>query len=338
MNKTIGVLGIDTSAYTTSVAWMSTTGRLVHEERRLLSVPNGQRGLRQSQAFFQHCQALPLLCSRGFNKNPAQLAGVCVSCKPRPQPDSYMPVFLAGTGFGTTIAAALQVPYMETSHQEGHFWAAIWSLTPAVAHKLAGVSTVLFLHASGGTTELIHIDGLGKEHTQQPAFAKVAGTSDISAGQFVDRVGVALGLPFPAGRHLEALASEGTLGAVQLPVAVAGSTLSFSGPDSAARRCIDAGARPADVGIAVYVALSRALAVWINAVATSTGSRQVLLSGGVLSSSLLRQMIRCEPTLGNIQLLTAHTDYCGDNAVGVAALGVAQLTGVPILAFPERND
>lgn len=337
MCETTGVLGIDTSAYTTSVAWMSTTGRLMHEERRLLSVPIGERGLRQSQAFFQHCRALPELFGTAFSHPPCRLVGVCVSSQPRPQIDSYMPVFVAGTGYGITIAAALQVPYMETSHQEGHFWAAIWSLPSTSANLLTAVSTVLFLHASGGTTELVHLSGLGQEHRQRPVLNKLAGTSDISAGQFVDRVGVALGLPFPAGRHLEALANTGNLGAVQLPVAVAGSALSFSGPDSAARRLISSGVRSADVALAVYVALSNSLAMWIAALAAATDSKLVILTGGVLSSPLLRQLINREPSLSKLQLLPAHTHCCGDNAIGVAALGVAQQTGVPILSLTERG-
>src|SRR5690606_28141248 len=125
------------------------------------------------------------------------------------------------------------------SHQEGHIRAALTD---------AGLESDAFLglHLSGGTTELLAI----QRQAEGFAIKLLGGTSDLHAGQMVDRIGVALGLPFPAGPHLEALSQDGQA-TLQLPVAVQGLTVSFSGPTSAALRLWAQKPAPADLARAV---------------------------------------------------------------------------------------
>src|SRR5690606_7183010 len=120
-------LGIDTSAYTTSVALVGVDGQLLADARTVLAVPAGSRGLRQSEAVFQHIRRLPELMERVMGSGRARVMAVAASTAPRPVPDSYMPVFKAGEAVARAVAAALGVPFVPLSHQEGHVWAGLWS-------------------------------------------------------------------------------------------------------------------------------------------------------------------------------------------------------------------
>ena len=107
------VLGIDTSNYKTSAAIAADDGTILCDCRRFLDVPENERGLRQQNALFQHVVHLPELIEQAVREaqiEPAQLAAVSVSTRPRPVERSYMPVFLAGEGTARSIAAAMQIP------------------------------------------------------------------------------------------------------------------------------------------------------------------------------------------------------------------------------------
>ena len=107
-----------------------------------------------------------------------------------------MPVFLAGKLAATSIASSLGVPLYETTHQAGHVRAALLG-----QETLVNESPFLAMHLSGGTTEVLSL--------VDDRLTLLGGTLDLHAGQVVDRTGVALGLPFPAGTHLEELAVRG---------------------------------------------------------------------------------------------------------------------------------
>mgnify|MGYP000411699526 FL=1 len=83
----------------------------------------------------------------------------------------------------------------------------------------------LLLHASGGTTDLLLAE---KQTDSTYALTQAGGSKDLHAGQFVDRVGVALGLQFPAGAALEQLAATAA-DCIELPVAVRQGDVSLSG-------------------------------------------------------------------------------------------------------------
>ena len=184
-------LGIDTSAYTTSVAAAGADGPVL-DLRKLLNTPKGQKGLRQSDAFYQHWQNLPGLLSQVFEEFRGKIEGVCVSEKPRPAEGSYMPVFNAGVQAALTAAAALGIPVYKTTHQEGHISAAAWGTSIDLKKPL------IFAHLSGGTLELVHY--------HEGAADIVGAAKDISYGQLLDRFGVDMGFPFPAGKYIDELA------------------------------------------------------------------------------------------------------------------------------------
>ncbi len=158
-----------------------------------------------------------------------------------------MPVFTAGTGFARAIAASLRVPFYETSHQQGHVRAAMEGAGALPEEFLA-------LHLSGGTTEALHVrPGL--------KIALLGGSNDLHAGQLVDRVGVRMGLSFPAGPALEKLARQGAAKSA-FPLSHREGEVSFSGAEAQAMRMLDAGASREDVAAEVYSYLARAVA-WL---------------------------------------------------------------------------
>ena len=184
-------LGIDTSCYTTSLALIDADGKLLKDCRRLLNVKEGSLGLSQSQAFFLHNAALPALFGELYEDGAVDhIEGVSVSVKPRPEEGSYMPVFRAGHNMAQVIAKALKASLYTTTHQEGHIEAALWSLGITKNTE----EEFLALHISGGTSELLKTKKIKGGYK-----IEVLSSSDLACGQYIDRVGVALGLPFPAG-------------------------------------------------------------------------------------------------------------------------------------------
>lgn len=306
------ILGIDTSNYMTSVAVVSCEQQLLFDQRLLMTVKRGERGLQQSAAVFQHLKNLPTILEQAF-RHRWRLQGISYSSQPRPIKGSYMPVFQVGTGYAKTLASALDLPLISTSHQEGHLFAGLWS------SDFSPTSPFLTVHLSGGTTDLLRVQP-GNESYQ---IACLGGSQDLHAGQFVDRIGVKLGLKFPAGPALESLAKKSQIIDLMIPAAVKGYEISFSGPCSAAERHIDSGAQPAEVAFAVFRSIANALEKVLRQAIEETGIKDILLIGGVAANSLIKERLRrrlSPPAIG-ARLYFAQAPYSGDNAVGVALAG-----------------
>jgi N6-L-threonylcarbamoyladenine synthase len=310
------ILGIDTSNYTTSVCLLDREGSILKEGRVLLSVKEGERGLQQSTALFQHVKNLPgLLEELGPLRG---LAAVAVSAKPRPLEGSYMPVFLAGESVARAVSATHGVPLFRTTHQEGHISAGEGSAGEVDADEFLAV------HLSGGTTDLLRV----KRKADGYQIDELGRSVDLHAGQLVDRVGVALGLPFPAGPHLEKLASlaerSDRAESVTLPVSVRGYDLSFAGPASAAMRLIAQGEDRALIARAVERCIAKGLEKVLRSAVKETGLSHVLIVGGVAANGFIRARLRerLEHPAVNAKLYFAKPAYSTDNAYGVARLGL----------------
>lgn len=365
-------LGIDTSCYTTSVAIMDEAGALLGEARQILSVRPGRCGLQQSEMVFQHTRNLPRLMEEavgqvigcvttgagsvangvsvadeastagasglaGLAVAGYELAAIGVSGYPRPLEGSYMPAFLAGLSVARSVAAVTGAQLEVISHQENHLEAGLWS---------AGgpdVDRFLLLHASGGTTDVLLAE---RQQNGRYRITEVGGSMDLHAGQFVDRIGVALGLQFPTGPALEALAekalartaevsasvseqsvasvSEAGAGAapmVELPVSVRKLQVSLSGPCTAALRKLEAGAEPAALALGVEHALAETFARVLRNGVQEYRVRDVLLVGGVGSNNYIRQHV--ERKLAKlrypVRLWVPEGRFSCDNATGCAA-------------------
>ena len=299
-------LGIDTSNYTTSAAVFDGSGG--YNAGRLLEVRPGELGLRQSDALFQHIKHLPgrfaELRAEGWLTG---LSAVGASTRPRAVEGSYMPCFLAGEGQGRTLADALGVPFYAG---RGDVASVRGMGTEAAARELRYAfltRPMLAWHLSGGTTELLYVEPDGVNVRAQC----VGGTSDISAGQLIDRTGVLLGLPFPAGKALDALASES--GPVRgFPVKLNGLTFSLSGMENKGKALAEQGRPPAEIARFTLETVASAVRRATDAARKRWPGLPVLCSGGVASNRLLRTVMS--------DAAFAAPQYSTDNAMGAAIL------------------
>ena len=300
-------LGIDTSCYTTSCALLGEDGALLADARKILEVKPGRCGLQQSEMVFQHTRNLPSLVEEVLAVPQVSLAGIGVSGRPRPKEDSYMPAFLAGLGVARSLAAALKVPLQVLSHQENHVEAGLWSAGGPGAERF------LTLHASGGTTDLLLV-----QHKQgRYELEQVGGSVDLHAGQFIDRIGVALGLQFPTGPALEKLAATAK-SREELPISNRKLEISLSGPATAAQRRLEAGADPAELALGVEYCLAEAFARLFVKAAQQYHIQDVLLVGGVGCNSVIRQHLEQRLTAKGIKLWVPEGRFSCDNASGCA--------------------
>lgn len=303
------VLGIDTSNYTTSVALVDEEG--FRQQRKLLSVGKGERGLRQSDALFLHTVNLPeLMCSLSPMGN---IDAVAYSARPRDAEGSYMPCFLAGVSAGESVAAALNVPAYRFSHQAGHLMAAVRSC----GHEKIGEGEFLAFHLSGGTTELLLVrpdDDLGFSVTL------LGETLDLSAGQLIDRVGVMLGLPFPCGGALERLAAESPV-VPRVQVCVKGSCCNLSGAENMAAKLLRDGAPACDVAQFALTFVEKTVLKMSAAAREKYPGLPILYAGGVMRNAAIRSAV----TAAFADAWFAETELSSDNAVGTAYLGLAKI-------------
>ncbi|NLZ90366.1 MAG: O-sialoglycoprotein endopeptidase, partial [Clostridiales bacterium] len=311
-------IGFDTSCYTTSIAIVDDAGELILDHRSGLKVKEGGRGLRQSEGVFQHIKNLGVFAGLE-NRLPEEMkiAAVAASVKPRPLPESYMPVFTVGENAARVAAAVAGVPFFGTTHQENHIMSGLWSAGGPQEERF------LTVHLSGGTTELLEtvrsVSGFGVRI--------VGGTEDISAGQLVDRVGVAMGLPFPCGPHLERLADEDEKDGppVEIRCSARGTYTSFSGPETHAKKLLEAGENKAEVARAVLFCIARSLAAVIAEACSMLEVNDVLMVGGVSSNIYIRDYL--EEYL-NCRLYFPKTEYCSDNAVGTALIAMQRYKNI----------
>lgn len=304
-------LGIDTSCYTTSVAVLDTEGKLLGEARKILDVKPGRCGLQQSEMVFQHTRNLPSLMETVFTGKDYELAAIGVSGYPRPLENSYMPAFLAGMNVARSLAIVTGAKLHVISHQENHLEAGIWSAQGPDADRF------LLLHASGGTTDLLLAE---KRADGKFTIEEVGGSIDLHAGQFIDRVGVALGLQFPTGPELEKLAATADPSQmIELPVSVRKTNVSLSGPATAALRKLEAGADAAGLALGVEYVLAETFVRMLRNGVAEYNVNTVLLVGGVASNSYIRKHITDKLAKRRISVWVPEARFSCDNASGCAA-------------------
>lgn len=297
----VRILGIDTSNYTTSVA-IADDDNIIYDKRLMLDVKPGERGLRQSEALFQHINNLPGLLKTNNIKN---LNAVCVSERPRPIEGSYMPVFKAGISIAESISCTLDIPIYKTSHQEGHI--------EASSHSIGfNYNNFIAVHMSGGTTEIIRVF---KDKTY--SLEIIGGTKDISFGQFIDRIGVKMGLPFPSGRYIDQLAMDNMNCTLRIPSRVDGGYFNLSGQETHGLRYINSGYNQGEICFAVMQCIAKTLEKALNNI-WKTNELPVILVGGVAASKFLRGYFK-RGDYKNIFFSDAY--YSSDNAVGTALIG-----------------
>ncbi|QHI73738.1 tRNA (adenosine(37)-N6)-threonylcarbamoyltransferase complex transferase subunit TsaD [Aminipila terrae] len=311
------ILGIDTSNYKTSIAVVDGIGNIVIDKRRLLKVKKGERGLRQSEALFQHVENLPEMFEALADKK-MNISAVAVSNRPRPVEGSYMPCFKAGYGFGKAIADTLSIPFFMFSHQEGHleairYYSSMNQKTPYLAW-----------HLSGGTCELLKVSD-GKIEI-------AGGSKDISLGQVIDRVGVLLGMNFPSGEEMDNVALQGKTLLEQKEkmlsrIKMDGLYFNLSGIETQCSRIIQRQMEKREslnqnlLIKELFDKISETIiSVSVNA-AKQFEINDIIFAGGVSCSKYISAEIKSSFEGKHTKIQFGRQELAGDNAVGVALLG-----------------
>ena len=302
------ILGIDTSNYTTSVALMYDDGELIANIKRPLKVSEGERGLRQSEAVFAHVKNMPSAMEEAreylAGRSPAAIG---VSSRPRNVDGSYMPCFLSGVAVAEGISASLGIPLYKFSHQCGHVMAALYSSDSEVLMQ----DRFAAFHVSGGTTELLIVKGAETGFSAE----LVGGTKDLNAGQIVDRIGVFLGMPFPAGPHLEraALKYKGKIPSKK--VSVEGTYANLSGLENMARKMYEESGDVSKTAAFVFEYLGNSIVKMCEGLIEKYGDMPFVFAGGVMCNSIIKSKIK-----EKLNSRFAEPMMSADNAVGIAEL------------------
>ena len=317
MNDNGYILGIDTSNYKTSVAVTDRNNNIICDFRRFLKVKRGDRGLRQSDALFQHIKNLPELMQNVRDVFDGSFSAVSYSDRPRPAEGSYMPVFLAGESLGKSLASAMNIPCFSFSHQEGHIEAI------KTYSSMSSMVNFLACHFSGGTCELLNVAAEGSGYS----IKIIGGTRDISLGQVIDRAGVAMGMEFPAGEEMDraAIAAAGET-SVLTPVKVKDGWFNLSGIDTQIKRILSQSSKAEPEFIReIFVRLSDSVSEMLIQGAQMTGINDILMAGGVSSSTFMRETVTGELEKKHINAVFDDNNLSQDNVVGTALLGGRQL-------------
>lgn len=316
------VLGIDTSNYKTSVAIVDSRKNILCDLRKLLTVKQGERGLRQSDALFQHIMNLPEMIRELTCNFNGELSAIAYSSRPRPVEGSYMPVFNAGKSLAESIAAILDIPCFEFSHQEGHI-EAVKAYSIFEKEK-----EVLSCHFSGGTTEILRVS---------EEITIYGGSEDIAFGQVIDRAGVAMGMAFPSGEYLDKYACMAEKSSKFLTkIKVKDCKLNLSGIDTQIKNFIkkheemmreESLRERSEFVREIFEKLAEAIGQMVIQASEKTGITKVIMAGGVSSSKYIKK--RLDEILKNYYISVAFDKkgLSSDNAVGIALLGGKNIWG-----------
>ena len=300
-----GFLGFDTSNYTTSVAIYDS--REVIQEKRLLPVKEGERGIRQSDAVFHHTKAYAELLEAVLSSYTGEIKAVGASITPTTEEGSYMPCFLVGENAARTVASALNVPFYSFSHQQGHIAAALYSAkrTDLLDKKF------LAFHVSGGTTDLVLCEPNDELIIK---ITPVSSSNDLKAGQAVDRIGVKMGIPFPAGKGLEKLAEKSEK-IYKNKIKLKDGFCSLSGLENKCFKMLENGETQENTAKFLLCYIADTITAMAEYALENLGNLPIVFAGGVMSNKIIKAIIT-----SRFDAFFAEPEFSCDNAAGIAFL------------------
>ena len=218
-----------------------------------------------------------------------------------------MPCFLSGVAARDSMLAATGVRGYGFSHQCGHIMAV---LVGAGRTDMLSERFVAF-HISGGTTEMLSVKGNGASFDAE----LIGGTDDLNAGQVIDRIGVYMGLKFPCGREMEALAKTNDKKIPTKKQKISGYKFNLSGLENMATKLYDETGDKALCAAFVFDYISAALFAVCENYEAENGKTRFVFGGGVMSNSIIKNKL-----IASFDAIFSDPSLSADNAVGVAAL------------------
>jgi N6-L-threonylcarbamoyladenine synthase len=309
------ILGIETSCDDTGVAlYDSRAGRLVaHAVHSQAAMHEVYGGVVPELASRDHVRRIVPLARKvlgdvkaidgiGYTEGPG-LAGA----------------LLVGASFAHGLALSLGVPAVGIHHLEGHL------LSPLLSERRPEFPFLALL-VSGGHTQLMRVDGVGR-------YQLLGDTQDDAAGEAFDKTAQLLGLGYPGGPALSKLAERGKPGRYRLPrpMISAGLDFSFSGLKTAVLTLMkNEHPDPADLARAFVDAIVEVLVAKCARAAETTGFTRLVVAGGVGANRQLRAALDAEAARRGFDVFYPEPELCTDNGAMIAFAAAQRLqAGTP---------
>ena len=247
---------------------------------------------------------------------------------------------LVGAAAAKAYAAAWEVPFLAVNHLGGHV--AVDTLVPGV--RSDALDNAVALLVSGGHTQILHVNGVGKPMTE------LGSTVDDAAGEAYDKVARLLGLGYPGGPVIDRLAQEGNAKAIQFPRGMmrqqdSAYDFSFSGLKTAVARYVESQEAEGatipveDVCASFQEAVVDVLTKKALRACADTGAKVMLLGGGVSANRRLRELAAARCQSAGVELHVPPLRLCTDNGVMIAALAAHLVRdGAGASAFTVGTD
>jgi N6-L-threonylcarbamoyladenine synthase len=315
------ILGIETSCDETGIAlYHLEQGLLAHALHSQVAMHNEYGGVVPELASRDHIRRVLPLVREVTAKAGCTLQDVDAIAYT--QGPGLSGALLVGAGIACALAYALGVPALPVHHLEGHL------LSPLLSDPAPDFPFVALL-VSGGHTQLMRVDGVGR-------YALLGETLDDAAGEAFDKSAKLLGLGYPGGAALSALAQKGQAERFRLPRPLLHSgdlDFSFSGLKTAVLTLVqqhafngamDAQTR-ADIAHATQAAIVDVLAGKAQAAMRQTRLRQLVVAGGVGANRRLREQLDRAAATHRFRVFYPELEFCTDNGAMIAFAGALRL-------------
>jgi N6-L-threonylcarbamoyladenine synthase len=310
------VLGIETSCDETGVAvYDHARGLLAHALHSQIALHDAYGGVVPELASRDHIRRLPGLIREVMTRSGLSLTNL--DAVAYTQGPGLSGALLVGAGVGTALAYGLGVPAVGVHHLEGHL------LSPLLAPEPPGFPFVALL-VSGGHTQLMRVEGVGR-------YELLGETADDAAGEAFDKTAKLLGLPYPGGPALAALADSGRPGRFKLPRPMLGSEsldFSFSGLKTAvvaARAGVSDEQSKADLAFEFQEAVAEVLTTKCVRAMENERADTLVVAGGVGANRRLRASLDEAGRRNGFRVSYPPLEFCTDNGAMIALAGALRL-------------
>ncbi len=315
------VLGLETSCDETGIAlYDSERGLLAHRVYSQIALHAEYGGVVPELASRDHVRkALPLihevLNEAGLTVN--ELDGIAYTSGP-----GLVGALLVGACLGRSLAWALDIPAVGVHHMEGHL------LAPMLEENVPEFPFIALL-VSGGHTQLVRVDGIGR-------YELLGESLDDAAGEAFDKAAKMMGLPYPGGPALSKLADCGDSTRFKFPRPMTdrpGLDFSFSGLKTQVRTTILdcavdgvlSDTDKADIAACFQAAVVDTLVLKCKRALQQTGVKRLIIAGGVGANKRLREQLRKTTEAMGGAVYYPRPELCTDNGAMIAYAGTRRL-------------